>query len=724
MHEEQRQMLVKLRFLGTAFCPEEERIQVAVLRGDGTVARLVDKWPMVVELDAQPGTVIPIQILMEADQSLHSTIHLPLAQVMKGVGTPAFCTLWLADSSEEVESAPQSFIDALARGQDLTHPKLGVGVRIVDASDPTGTSNGVERQASKSRGRPAARPVSPAAMISSTSPLSPPGMFRVVDMYEDVLAAVYQKAETAVQTMTNALKSPIRQQLQLEMQESKDQLCKQMQHVEAESNRKVCSVLSQLATKQRQVNRLQSEVQALKVSRKQPRGQRRTGETSPAATPKNGEEQPVTESSVAEQVADVTDSVEIAQTVAALPKQALESSPAADSTSCGGPGFCTGCAKLQLELAEARRRAHALACELEDAQQAAGHRVELQARRAVCAMRQIQEKAQEYEEDMRKRDTQVLALHEDLQKAKREAAHRAQSAILAQAEVEAYRKELGRRPSDLRSQAAGIHTPTQSRPASAKGSPSRQRVPSPILQGRRGKEEALGSPPRSPVQSAQQLTATRAGSTTSAVVPALSTQIRRSGTLASSSDRRPRSGGRTVARQRSGGLTATTPGRSRPKVAATVNTGNRAQGVSRSPSPPVARLHAPQSSPAFTSASRLATHDPRARTSSGAQDPLLHQLLSRVEPTATVGLDLTNNGNAEIYVTGVDRNRDGIPDVLQAPLTTVGVDTNHDGRANLYVTGTDLAGDGIPDILEQAPPEGYALPMSLRQFRSPPEGYS
>jgi len=34
-------------------------------------------------------------------------------------------------------------------------------------------------------------------------------------------------------------------------------------------------------------------------------------------------------------------------------------------------------------------------------------------------------------------------------------------------------------------------------------------------------------------------------------------------------------------------------------------------------------------------------------------------------PTATVGVDLNNDGEANIYVTGVDMNNDGIPDVLQ-----------------------------------------------------------
>mmetsp|Transcript_52160 Transcript_52160/g.82821 ORF Transcript_52160/g.82821 Transcript_52160/m.82821 type:complete len:418 (+) Transcript_52160:63-1316(+) len=38
-----------------------------------------------------------------------------------------------------------------------------------------------------------------------------------------------------------------------------------------------------------------------------------------------------------------------------------------------------------------------------------------------------------------------------------------------------------------------------------------------------------------------------------------------------------------------------------------------------------------------------------------------------VAPAATVGIDTSGDGRANIYVTGVDRNRDGIPDALQAP---------------------------------------------------------
>merc|ERR1719201_94613 len=39
-------------------------------------------------------------------------------------------------------------------------------------------------------------------------------------------------------------------------------------------------------------------------------------------------------------------------------------------------------------------------------------------------------------------------------------------------------------------------------------------------------------------------------------------------------------------------------------------------------------------------------------------------------PTATMGLDTTGDGRANYAVTGVDMNRDGIPDALQSPRIT------------------------------------------------------
>jgi hypothetical protein len=92
-----------------------------------------------------------------------------------------------------------------------------------------------------------------------------------------------------------------------------------------------------------------------------------------------------------------------------------------------------------------------------------------------------------------------------------------------------------------------------------------------------------------------------------------------------------------------------------------------------------------------------------------------------------------------MYVSGVDMNRDGVPDVLQGslatpvvpaavpiatkeepktevpdilkmkpseiPLATVGVDTTGDGRPNMYVTGVDMSGSGVPDALQTMVPQ-------------------
>lgn len=104
-------------------------------------------------------------------------------------------------------------------------------------------------------------------------------------------------------------------------------------------------------------------------------------------------------------------------------------------------------------------------------------------------------------------------------------------------------------------------------------------------------------------------------------------------------------------------------------------------------------------------------------------------------PQATIGIDSTGDGKANYYYTGVDRNRDGVPDALQpgtqarplsppnvrnvstrtvsspvaitrmpiantTPMATVGLDTTGDGRANYVVTGEDRNLDGIPDVLQ------------------------
>jgi hypothetical protein len=54
-----------------------------------------------------------------------------------------------------------------------------------------------------------------------------------------------------------------------------------------------------------------------------------------------------------------------------------------------------------------------------------------------------------------------------------------------------------------------------------------------------------------------------------------------------------------------------------------------------------------------------------------------------VMPTATVGLDTTHDGRANMFVSGVDMNHDGIPDLLQQPMVTP--------SASLYAPATTYA---------------------------------
>eukprot|EP00656_Telonema_subtile_P014417 TRINITY_DN1738_c0_g1_i5.p1 TRINITY_DN1738_c0_g1~~TRINITY_DN1738_c0_g1_i5.p1 ORF type:complete len:338 (+),score=32.29 TRINITY_DN1738_c0_g1_i5:330-1343(+) len=105
--------------------------------------------------------------------------------------------------------------------------------------------------------------------------------------------------------------------------------------------------------------------------------------------------------------------------------------------------------------------------------------------------------------------------------------------------------------------------------------------------------------------------------------------------------------------------------------------------------------------------------------------PTAHwQAHNMAAPRATVGVDVDGDGRADYYVSGVDRDGDGIPDAMQgaphpsrhgygyaphpmyrppAPRATVAVDVDGDGRADYYVSGVDRDGDGIPDAMQGAP---------------------
>uniref|UniRef100_A0A7S1FHF2 Uncharacterized protein n=1 Tax=Noctiluca scintillans TaxID=2966 RepID=A0A7S1FHF2_NOCSC len=73
-------------------------------------------------------------------------------------------------------------------------------------------------------------------------------------------------------------------------------------------------------------------------------------------------------------------------------------------------------------------------------------------------------------------------------------------------------------------------------------------------------------------------------------------------------------------------------------------------------------------------------------------------------------------------VTGVDLNRDGIPDVLQQPQLGYGAPMQYGGPVNyaaqapmMTVTGVDMNRDGIPDVLQQPQigfaPQGFGAPV-------------
>merc|ERR1719174_1872074 len=84
-------------------------------------------------------------------------------------------------------------------------------------------------------------------------------------------------------------------------------------------------------------------------------------------------------------------------------------------------------------------------------------------------------------------------------------------------------------------------------------------------------------------------------------------------------------------------------------------------------------------------------------------------------PAATVGIDASGDGRPNFLVSGVDRNRDGIPDAMRMqarpmPTATVGIDISGDGRPNYLVSGMDRNRDGIPDAMQmQAGPVGAAM---------------
>jgi len=72
-------------------------------------------------------------------------------------------------------------------------------------------------------------------------------------------------------------------------------------------------------------------------------------------------------------------------------------------------------------------------------------------------------------------------------------------------------------------------------------------------------------------------------------------------------------------------------------------------------------------------------------------EPVVRQAV----PMATIGLDTNCDGKVDTYIIGADRNRDGIPDVLQrpkdSPMPSMGVASNHDGRMASYTPGLPVS---------------------------------
>lgn len=110
------------------------------------------------------------------------------------------------------------------------------------------------------------------------------------------------------------------------------------------------------------------------------------------------------------------------------------------------------------------------------------------------------------------------------------------------------------------------------------------------------------------------------------------------------------------------------------------------------------------------------------------QDPIgpLSPSGYKTAPMASVGVDTNGDGRVDTYVTGADRNYDGIPDVLQrqtGPVASIGLDTNGDGRVDTYITGADRSRDGIPDALQLRDTSRLLSPTRLLYDEEPQSNF-
>jgi hypothetical protein len=77
------------------------------------------------------------------------------------------------------------------------------------------------------------------------------------------------------------------------------------------------------------------------------------------------------------------------------------------------------------------------------------------------------------------------------------------------------------------------------------------------------------------------------------------------------------------------------------------------------------------------------------------KEPAVPFTLPEAAPVASIGVDTNGDGKVDTYITGPDRNRIGIPDVLKrkGSLASIGLDTTGDGKIDTYMTGADQRQD-------------------------------
>eukprot|EP00427_Karlodinium_veneficum_P020473 CAMPEP_0169114574 /NCGR_PEP_ID=MMETSP1015-20121227/28834_1 /TAXON_ID=342587 /ORGANISM="Karlodinium micrum, Strain CCMP2283" /LENGTH=491 /DNA_ID=CAMNT_0009176873 /DNA_START=53 /DNA_END=1525 /DNA_ORIENTATION=- len=357
---------VRLRLFKPVFFPEGQSVSISVLNQDGSIAKSVCSFPDEVELQANPEFIIPIQVFTGSTSSC-TTLFVPLSEVMRHSGhMPVFCTLWLGVPIESWKdpayngdacAIEQHFQSMLNLGKELTHPKLGVGVRLTNM-----TSTGA-------------------------TPREHLGLFRVVDMYEDLLAHVYVKTNDHLKSLSRDLsfeienkrdsrsRSPSRsdtpkRQVKQDLQEKQD----------SDPSKKMERLLALLAQKQKKITQLQAEVHKFKKQK----------EVAPLSCK------------------EMYDKA-FASPVAVKEKKACTSlAPVVEASS------------KSEELEEARSKYAMLEIELKKTQEAAKSQMDLQTKRFVQSMREIQSKAGDYEEEMKRRDMEISELRSELEQARLE----------------------------------------------------------------------------------------------------------------------------------------------------------------------------------------------------------------------------------------------------------------------------------------------------------------